>query len=89
MKIRIACLVWCMVVFAATANAGTLTYERANQLYHNQQYTEALELYNQMINEGMVNASVYYNAGNTYFKLKKNGLGCLVLRKSIATAVKQ
>jgi tetratricopeptide (TPR) repeat protein len=52
---------------------GTLTYERANQLYHNQAYIEALELYNQMIAEGLVNASVYYNAGNTYYKLNKMG----------------
>jgi tetratricopeptide (TPR) repeat protein len=53
--------------------AGTITYERANQLYHNQAYAEALELYNQMIAEGLVNASVYYNAGNTYYKLNKMG----------------
>ena len=52
---------------------GTITYETANQLYHNQQYTEALDLYMQMINEGVVNASVYYNAGNTYYKLNKFG----------------
>jgi len=83
MKIRIASLVCCMLLFAATANAGTLTYERANQLYHNQQYTEALELYNQMINEGMVNASVYYNAGNTYFKLKKMGWAVWCYEKAL------
>jgi tetratricopeptide (TPR) repeat protein len=55
------------------AYAGTLTFERANQLYHNQQYTEALELYSQMIHEGVVSESVYYNAGNTYFKLNQLG----------------
>jgi tetratricopeptide (TPR) repeat protein len=69
-------LFYCVCIFCASSTllyAGTLTYERANQLYHNQEYAEALELYNQMIAEGLVNASVYYNAGNTYYKLNKMG----------------
>jgi pentatricopeptide repeat protein len=61
------------VLLCAQGFAGTLTFERANQLYHNQQFTEALELYNQMIREGVVSESVYYNAGNTHYKLKQYG----------------
>jgi tetratricopeptide (TPR) repeat protein len=80
---RIVIIFICVLASMHWANAGTLTYERANQLYHNQQYTEALELYNQMINEGMVNASVYYNAGNTYYKLKKMGWAVWCYQKAL------
>jgi tetratricopeptide (TPR) repeat protein len=76
------------IIFLASSNTmlgGTLTYEKANQLYHNQQYAEALELYNQMIAEGVVNASVYYNAGNTYYKLNKMGWAVWCFEKAKQT----
>jgi tetratricopeptide (TPR) repeat protein len=63
--------------------AGTITYEKANQFYHNQQYAEALDLYNQMINEKVVNASVYYNAGNTHYKLGKMGMAIWCYQKAL------
>jgi tetratricopeptide (TPR) repeat protein len=63
--------------------AGTITYEKANQYYHNQQYAEALDLYNQMINEKVVNASVYYNAGNTHYKLGKMGMAIWCYQKAL------
>jgi tetratricopeptide (TPR) repeat protein len=72
-KLLILFCIFLLSIASTSLQAGTLTYERANQLYHNQAYAEALELYNQMIAEGLVNASVYYNAGNTYYKLNKMG----------------
>ncbi len=75
----------CLIVFFAMkkSRAGSLTYERANQLYHNQAYAEANELYLQMITENVVNGSVYYNAGNSFFKLNKFGQAVWCFKKAL------
>jgi hypothetical protein len=63
--------------------AGSITYERANQAYHNQDYAGANELYMQMIHEGVINGSVYYNAGNSFFHLKKYGRAIWAYKKAL------
>ncbi len=62
-----------IILLCNNAIAGNITFDKANQCYHNKQYTEAAELYNQMIKEGVVNIDVYYNAGNAYYKLDEPG----------------
>lgn len=51
-----------------------LMFEKANQLYHNKQYTEAAELYNQLLQDGYDNHELYYNLGNAYYKSKDIGM---------------
>ena len=42
---------------------------RANQLYNQNQFHEAVEIYEQAIAGGMENGHLYYNLGNTYFRM--------------------
>ncbi len=42
---------------------------RANQLYNQNQFQEAAELYEQVIAGGKKNGHLYYNLGNAYFRM--------------------
>jgi len=53
------------------------TISVANQLYETGRYQEAAQIYEQMISQGMVNSSVYYNLGNAYLKQGDHGRAIL------------
>ncbi len=58
---------------ANNAFAGNVMFAQANQAYHNQNYVEAANAYMQIVKEGFTDGAVYYNAGNSFYKLNKNG----------------
>lgn len=41
----------------------------ANQHYMNQEYEKAIQLYEQLVSSGLESAQLYFNLGNTYFKI--------------------
>jgi Flp pilus assembly protein TadD len=40
----------------------------ANQLYENGRYTEAVQAYQQLVDQSFRGSSLYYNLGNAYYK---------------------
>jgi tetratricopeptide (TPR) repeat protein len=46
-----------------------LTITRANKAYTDGLYTNALELYKQVLNDGYESPDLYYNIGNVYYKM--------------------
>ncbi|MCG8409780.1 MAG: tetratricopeptide repeat protein [Bacteroidales bacterium] len=44
--------------------------EKANNLFVEGKYEQALEVYNSILNEGYESTDLYYNIGNTYYKQK-------------------
>lgn len=75
-------LILCITTVKSRAS-NILLYEKANQLYHNQMYADAAELYVQMIEEGYTSANMYYNTGNAFFKLKKAGMAIWCYEKAL------
>ena len=75
MTIRYQCLkiliFWVgIVLFSATAWSQVSTeISRANQLYNQNQFDKAATIYEQVIDQGMENGHLYYNLGNTHFRL--------------------
>ncbi len=55
----------------AVAQEQVLQFEKANQAYHNGSFQEAANLYEQIQKNGYESAALYYNLGNSYFKLNK------------------
>lgn len=51
------------------ANADEKNIEQANKEYSEEMYDNAIELYKKIINNGYESAELYYNLGNSYFKL--------------------
>ncbi|MFT4683439.1 MAG: tetratricopeptide (TPR) repeat protein [Urechidicola sp.] len=56
--------------FGFSQTEGELFFQ-ANNLYKNGSYTEAVELYKKIEDLGQESDDLYYNLGNTYYKLNK------------------
>ena len=50
---------------------------RANDLYANNNYQEAADVYESIHQSGLKNGYLYYNLGNTYIRLGKTGSAIL------------
>lgn len=48
-------------------------FEKANQLYQQNKYSEAAAAYQQLIDQGYSLQDLYFNAGNAYYKSNHNG----------------
>ncbi|UCG35659.1 MAG: tetratricopeptide repeat protein [Candidatus Omnitrophota bacterium] len=66
-----------LICFCENTNSGIENFYRANFLYEQTQYTEAIKQYEALIEKGLVSANLYYNLGNSYFK--KGDLGKAIL----------
>jgi tetratricopeptide (TPR) repeat protein len=67
------------VAFGAPVNYW---FERANALYEQQSYDSAARYYEKILESGTTNSAVYFNLGNSYFRLKKIGLAVLNYEKA-------
>jgi tetratricopeptide (TPR) repeat protein len=79
----------CAVVFflfAAVHDAAcapvNFWFEKAGKLYEQQSYDSAAWYYEQILSSGVSNSAVYYNLGNSYFRVKKVGLALLNYEKA-------
>ena len=59
-------------------------YNEANEHYSSKDYQNALLLYNELIERGVKNPYLFYNLGNTYFKLRQIGYAVLYYEKALA-----
>jgi tetratricopeptide (TPR) repeat protein len=77
------CLLFFLVGLTFASEQGQLYIAQANQAYEEGEFTEAQQLYEKAINEGVVNANVYYNYANTLFRLDKLGESILYYEKAL------
>lgn len=59
------------------ANTPEELFAKANKLYREKQYDQAIEIYQAILKENKTNYLVYYNLGNAYFK--QNNLAGAIL----------
>ena len=57
-----------LVLCPLMAMFGNELFEKANQAYNQKEYSQAITLYEDLVKEGYVDAIVYYNMGNAYYK---------------------
>jgi tetratricopeptide (TPR) repeat protein len=60
-------------------------FSDANNLYKNEKIEEAIELYKKIEYQGMVSSELYYNLGNSYYKLNKVGPSIYYYEKALKT----
>ena len=65
--VRLICFLTLTTVIRANSYADSLFLE-ANHFYSNQYYSEAADLYDQLINQGYGHINLYYNLGNAYYQ---------------------
>lgn len=56
------------LLFATTLFAQEDLLHKANDLYTQEKFTEAIDVYNQLLMTNLESPEVYYNLGNAYFK---------------------
>lgn len=57
-------------------------FKTANDLYEKANYTGAIGKYQNLIEQGVKNKTVYYNLGNAYYKVNKQGQAVLNYRRA-------
>ncbi|MBU3911592.1 MAG: tetratricopeptide repeat protein [Candidatus Omnitrophica bacterium] len=71
------------VVFAQSPEE---IYRKANINYENEDYEKAVSLYEMLLKIDRVGPEVFYNLGNSYFKLKKIGRAIVNYRRALRLA---
>lgn len=67
-------LIIIVLLFVSTislAQSSNDIFNNANSLYKEGKYEEAIKLYEQIESENLVSSELYYNLGNSYYKLNK------------------
>lgn len=69
-------------VLAKENNNLLEVFKAANNLYEKANYEGAIEKYQNLIEQGVKNKTVYYNLGNAYYKNNRLGLAILSYRRA-------
>ena len=57
--------------------------EKGNSLYRNGDYDNAIEEYKKLVDEDFLGTSLFYNLGNTYYRIGKIGYAILYYEKAL------
>ena len=76
-------LLWSVFCSEAKAQKPEELLTKANELYNESAYDSALVVYESILNKGYSSASLYYNIGNTYYKLRNYPFAILYYEKSL------
>jgi tetratricopeptide (TPR) repeat protein len=63
-----------MVLFVSVLqgqNSPKELFDQANELYRTNSYKKAIELYKAIVGQGMISSELYFNMGNSYYKLNE------------------
>jgi tetratricopeptide (TPR) repeat protein len=69
---RIFIILILLATFSLKSEIPQNEFQQANDLFKSGQYSKAIEAYKAIIDKGNVSANLYFNLGNSYFKLNKN-----------------
>lgn len=73
----------CFITSKAEAQKPEELFIKANELYNQSAYDSAAKVYEKIINQGYSSAELYYNLGNTYYKLGNYPMAILYYEKSL------
>jgi tetratricopeptide (TPR) repeat protein len=68
---------------AGQSRVEQMVFEKANQLYLNGDYSSAREEYLKIVNSGFESVELYYNLGNTFYKLGQIPSAILYYEKAL------
>ena len=79
---NLICLFLLFLGATAMAKDHTELWNRAGHFYEQKQYDSAARLYVQLEQEDVKSAALYYNLGNTYYRLNETALAILYFEKA-------
>jgi tetratricopeptide (TPR) repeat protein len=71
------------VLFSSMIGFSQENWNQANNYYDDQEYEQAINLYESLISEGYQSFDLYYNVGNSYYKLDMFAEAVLFYEKSL------
>lgn len=80
-RIFIICAVFLGLSLSAFSQADE--FKKANDLYAKAEYTEAAELYEQLVSNNNIAPELYFNLGNAYYKLGEVGKSILNYERAL------
>ncbi len=83
MKKTVSILVLSLIIISIFANQTEIIFEEAINSYQDKDYQTALEKFTLIENEGVINADLYYNIGNCYFRINEVGRAILYFKKAL------
>ncbi len=83
MKKFIYLIILLFISIHSNAQSSKILFEKGNQAYNNKQYEKALNNYLQINNKKDISADLYYNIGNTYFRLNDYANAILYYERGI------
>ena len=79
-------LAWLLFMTAfglgARADDTTAAFDKANKLYEQSRFSEAVGAYQQLIQSGLTSPTMYYNLGNAFFKSGQTGRAIAAYRQA-------
>lgn len=72
-----------IITNAVIAQNANELFNSANDLYKNDKFNEAIELYKKIEAKSLVSSELYYNLGNSYYKLNKVGPSIYYFEKAL------
>ncbi|MGD8306960.1 MAG: tetratricopeptide repeat protein, partial [Ignavibacteria bacterium] len=78
-------LVSSLLVLITNINASPISsrIDEANTYYREGSYEKAIEIYESLVDEGYLGVSLFYNLGNTYYRVGKIGYSILYYEKAL------
>jgi len=73
MSMRKTVLLFCLLSLSFGFAQNEKLFDEATELYNNGEYSAAIENYKEILNNGEHSASLYFNLGNSYYKLNSIG----------------
>ncbi len=83
MKLKYFLFIFFCSLFSLTWGNNETLLEQANEAYKNEDFTNAHKLYTQIETAGDVSWSLYYNLGNTYYRLSDMPRAILYYEKAL------
>ncbi|WP_437396223.1 tetratricopeptide repeat protein [Flagellimonas lutimaris] len=73
----------CLLSFTLGYSQNETLFNEATELYNNGEYSKAIENYKQILENGKHSASLYFNLGNSYYKLNSIGPSIYYYEKAL------
>lgn len=69
--IILLCCLFQLNLFAQTEMDFQLAFQKGNEAFTNQEFENAADIYEQILEKGQISFELYYNLGNAYFRLNE------------------
>ncbi len=75
-------ILFTQILFAQSKADAQKLFQQGNNLYQKEQFEQAAAKYEQVLKQGLVSDEVYFNLGNSYYKLNKVALSVYNFEKA-------